>query len=283
MRENTDWRYGRMDLFMMALLRVCAIAATTCLASSAGAETISLYAAGSLRPAVEALTREAGLADDIELKPTFGPAGALRQRIEAGEGADLFLSADMDAPRKLADEGRAILPAIAFAGNRMCLAARRSAGVTKDNFVDRLLAEDLRLVTSAPMVDPGGDYAVATFDRVDAMRPGAGALLRAKAQHLMGSPSAPPIPGKSAAASLFLNNLTDMAILYCSGAPALEREAPDVASLAFPPELEVHPVSGMAVLSAKPGALRLALFLLSEKGQAIIQRAGLLPLREIAR
>jgi hypothetical protein len=33
----------------------------------------------------------------------------------------------------------------------------------------------------------------------------------------------------------------------------------------------------MAVLSAKPEALRVALFLLSERGQAIVKDAGLIP------
>jgi hypothetical protein len=45
----------------------------------------------------------------------------------------------------------------------------------------------------------------------------------------------------------------------------------------FPPALDPDPVYGMAVLSAKPEALRVALFLLSERGQAIVKDAGLIP------
>ena len=40
------------------------------------------------------------------------------------------------------------------------------------------------------------------------------------------------------------------------------------------------PVSGLAVLSDKPVALHLALFLLSEKGQAVIAHVGLAPTTE---
>jgi hypothetical protein len=69
-----------------------------------------------------------------------------------------------------------------------------------------------------------------------------------------------------------------MAITYCSGVRTLEKDAPELASLPVPPALDPHPVNGAAVLSAKPGALRLMLYLLSEKGQAIIAREGLLPL-----
>jgi molybdate transport system substrate-binding protein len=250
----------------------------------ARAETISLYSAGSLRHAVAALVKEAGLPADVEVKSTFGGSGSLRQRIESGESPDLFLSADMTAPRTLADAGRAIAPAIAFARNAMCLIARRSAGVTPDNLADRLLAKELRLVASTPVQDPAGDYAIAIFDRIDSIHPGAGAVLRAKAQHLAGAQNpVPPVPGHGAAASLFINNQTDLMIAYCSGAAAIEKEAPDVTSIAFPSSLDVHPIDGMAILSMNPNALRLALFILSEKGQAILKEAGLAPILETAR
>ncbi len=50
----------------------------------------------------------------------------------------------------------------------------------------------------------------------------------------------------------------------------------------MPATLDPHPVSGIAVLSDKPAALELALYLLSEKGQALIAKNGLLPLLEPA-
>jgi molybdate transport system substrate-binding protein len=42
--------------------------------------------------------------------------------------------------------------------------------------------------------------------------------------------------------------------------------------------VEVGPIYGLAILSDRPGANRLALFMLSEKGQAILAKGGLLPL-----
>jgi hypothetical protein len=53
----------------------------------------------------------------------FGRPGLLRQRLEAAESADLFVSADLAQPERLADEGR-VLPAVSFARNRMCVASR---------------------------------------------------------------------------------------------------------------------------------------------------------------
>ena len=48
-------------------------------------------------------------------------------------------------------------------------------------------------------------------------------------------------------------------------------------SLPFPDTLEAGPVYGLAVLTDRPEAARLALFMVSERGQAILEKAGLLP------
>jgi molybdate transport system substrate-binding protein len=260
-------------LFVATTLAISAsgMAVPACMAT----ETIEIYAAGSLRATVESLAKKAGPVLDIDVKPTFYSSGTLRQRIENGESPDLFLSADMDSPRKLADKGRTIVPAIAFARNRMCLVTKRSAGVTPENLVDRMLVKGNRIRASAPIEDPAGDYAVTIFDRIDVQHPGAGKMLRDAAQSLREALSATP---RASAASLFQSNQIDMAISYCSGASAIEKEAPDLTTIAFPPELEPQPVDGIAVLSNKPGALRLALYLLSEKGQAIVSQEGLLPI-----
>ena len=53
-------------------------------------------------------------------------------------------------------------------------------------------------------------------------------------------------------------------------------------SLVVPPELDPHPLYGIAILSTRPEVMRLALFLLSETGQAIITKQGLVPVVESA-
>jgi molybdate transport system substrate-binding protein len=243
----------------------------------AKAETVDVYSAGSLRAVVAALAAEAAPMG-IEVRATFDGAGALRARIEKGERPDLFLSADMASPRTLASTGRTVVPGVPFARNRMCLVAPRSVGLTSANLVDTLLAKDIRLKTSTPMADPAGDYAMAMFDRIDAGRPGAGAILRAKAAREMAVSSAPPAPGQSPVAALFLAHQIDVAVTYCSAAPDLQKAVPGLASLAVPADLDPHPVYGLAVLTAKPAAMRVALLLLSETGQNIVSRSGLLPI-----
>jgi molybdate transport system substrate-binding protein len=266
-------------LRIVALLAAALLGAAPAGKGARAAETVEIYSAGSLRTAVEALVKRA--APDLDIKATFGGSGILRERIEGGEHPDLFLSADMGSPRKLAQAGHTVVPVVAFARNRMCLAARGSAGVTAANLVDRMLAADLRLRTSTPIKDPAGDYAMAIFDRIDAARPGAGRILREKAQRMLDAAKAlPPVSGLGGVASLFREDRIDLMVTYCSAASPLQEQVPDLAVLPFPPELEPGPVYGMAILSTKPAAWRVALLLLSDDGQAMLKRAGLLPLLE---
>ena len=68
-----------------------------------------------------------------------------------------------------------------------------------------------------------------------------------------------------------------MSITYCSASAGLEKEIPDLVSVEVPPALDPHPMYGLAVLSDRPEVLRLAVLLLSEQGQALVARNGLLP------
>jgi molybdate transport system substrate-binding protein len=264
---------------LLPALGLLALAAT---GSAAEPEPVQIFAAGSLRGVVTELAAEAGPALGVAVQPSFGGSGAMRERIEKGEPADLLMSADLGSPRKLESQGRTTVPVIAFARNRMCIVSRRSAGVTAANLIDRMLADGVRLKTSTPIADPSGDYAWSIFRKVEAVRPGSQAILERKAQASMSVVAKPATATQSAAAALFAANAIDMSITYCSGSAALEKEMPELASLLIPPELDPHPVYGVAVLSAKPQVLRLALFLLSEKGQAMIAKAGLVPLTDPA-
>jgi ABC-type molybdate transport system substrate-binding protein len=265
----------------MRSLRIFAACIALALGVSNGqaraADPIRIYAAGSLGAVMPKLIAASGLPEGAVAPPVFGPAGLLRQRLLSGETADLFASADLAQPQAVA----AVKPALAvpFARNRMCLLARQSSGVTADNMLDRILSPDLRLAASTPGADPGGDYARAVFAKADKLRPGAEQTLIAKTKLLLGGPtSMTPQPGHSAAATIFLTDSADTILYYCSGAEAAAKEVPGLVSLPVPDNLEVGPVYGLAVMSERPEAARLALFMLSETGQAILKAGGLLPI-----
>jgi ABC-type molybdate transport system substrate-binding protein len=259
-------------------LALATLAAYLAPALAAEPQTVEIFSAGSLRTAWGEIVTQAGSQLSIEVRPTFGGSGLLRERIEKGEKPDLFTSADLGSPRKLESEGRTVLPVVAMARNRMCIVARRALHITPDNLIERMLAKEVRIKTSTPIADPAGDYAWAIFDRIEAQRPGSSAILKSKAQALMGVQFPPPTPGQSPIVSLFASRQIDRSITYCSGVTTLEKDAPELASLPVPAQLDPHPVYGLAILSDKPAALRLALYLLSEKGQAIIAHAGLVPI-----
>ncbi len=269
---------------MKRLSHILPLCAALCAAHMVGAAEVDspaiveVFAAGSLRGVMGDLAAVAGPALHVELNASFGGSGLLRERIEKGERADLLLSADLGSPRALETRGLTVLPPTAFARNRMCVVSRRDAGLTAVNLIDRLLTPTLRLKTSTPVADPSGDYAWAIFERIDQLRPGTGSRLKDKASRVMNAVAAPAKPDQSPAAALFAAGQIDVSITYCSAAAGLERELPELTSLPVPPALDPHPVYGIAVLSSNPAALKLALFLLSEKGQALIARNGLLPL-----
>jgi ABC-type molybdate transport system substrate-binding protein len=240
---------------------------------------VEIFSAGSLRGVVADVSKDVAVFG-VETKPTFGGSGALRERIENGAAPDLFLSADVGSPQKLEARGRTVVPVVAFARNRMCVVSRRSAGVTGRNLIDHLLRKDVRVKTSTPIADPSGDYAWAIFDHIDSLRPGSGAALKQKAQTLMNATATPARADQSAAAALFAAQQIDMSITYCSASAGLEKELPELTSLAIPPELDPHPLYGMAVLSSNPAAMRLALYLLSQKGQAILLKNGFVPVTD---
>lgn len=247
-------------------------------AAAAEPPAVQIFAAGSLRGVVADLAAQAGPALGIRVNSSFGGSGSMRERIVKGEPADLLMSADLGSPEKLAAQARTVVPTIAFARNRMCIVSRRAAGVTAANLIDRLLDPKVRLKTSTPVVDPSGDYAWSIFKRIEALRPGVAGVLETKSQASMNRVATPATPAQSAAAALFATHAIDMLITYCSGTTALEKELPQLTSLEVPANLDPHPIYGVAVLSAKPEVMRLALYLLSEKGQAIIARQGLVPL-----
>ncbi len=237
----------------------------------ADAPPLRVWVAGSLAAVMPALIKGAGLDPGTVAPPVFGPAGGLAARLVAGATlpggahADLFASADQAQAQAVARAtGALVFP---FARNRMCLLAPAALGITPANMLDRVLVPGFRLATSTPGNDPSGDYALAAFARADAVRPGAGATLRAKAVHLRGGPKRDPV------AAIFAAGSADGVLSYCSRVPTA-----GLAATPLPSALEPGPVYAMAVDPQAAAAERLAVFIVSAGGQAILRAGGLLPL-----
>jgi ABC-type molybdate transport system substrate-binding protein len=242
------------------------------------AQPLQVYAAGSLTAAFTDMVKAFPADEGKVAKPIFGPSGVLRERIERGDHVDLFASADMQQPRALA-HSRSGATAVMFTRNRLCALGRASLGLTPDNLLDRLLDPSVRLATSTPGADPGGDYAWAVFARAEAVHPGAQAILQHKAMQLVGGPdSTPLVPGRGAVQGIFLADRADVMLGYCSSSGPVMQEINELVNVPLPASLTVGPAYGLIVLTDHPLAARFALFVLSEPGQTILRQHGFDPI-----
>ena len=232
-------------------------------------DAVKVFAAGSLRDAFHAIAAEAG--GKIEF--TFGPAGVLRERIAHGDAADLFASANMEHPLALAAAGKAG-PVTRFTRNAICAIALPGTGLTPGNLIARMLDPNVKLAIFTPGADPAGDYALRVFDRADAVQKGAGATLRAKAKPLLGGREAPKVPaGQSPIAYRLRAGDADLFLGYCTIGTGPGGKEPETVKL--PAAIAVAADYGLTVLHER--AAKLAAFILSEKGQAILARFGFAP------
>lgn len=165
------------------------------------AETVHLYAAGSLKAVMADIAREfESKSGAVKVETVLGPSGILRERIEKGEAAHVFASADTGHPKRLGDQGRTAGPLIVFARNELCALARGGLAVTADTLLERMLDPAIKLGTSTPKADPSGDYAFALFGKAEAVKTRAKATLEAKALTLTGGP--PPSARRPAGISM---------------------------------------------------------------------------------
>jgi molybdate transport system substrate-binding protein len=236
---------------------------------------VRVLAAGSLRTAIGREAAAFELKFGVRVDSAFGPSGVLRERIEKGETADLFASADMGNPRALAQAGKAG-PVVLFARNRLCAFVRPGLSTTSDTLLATLLDPHVKLGTSTPKADPAGDYTWSMFAKADAVRPGSRTLLETKALQLIGGPtSAVPPAGTDVFAWHLREGRADIFIGYCSATASFTKDLPGGTVVNMPSELATGADYGLTVLPTKnQNAAALALFILSEDGQNILRQNG---------
>ena len=152
------------------------------------ADTVQLYAAGSLRGALTDVAKafEAKTGDKVVAK--FGASGLLKDEIAGGAAAQVFASANVEHPQALHDANKSG-PVVRFARNQMCALANPLLKVDGENLLVRMLDPLVKLGISTPKADPSGDYAIEIFRKAEAIKPGARAELEKKARQLTGSPA----------------------------------------------------------------------------------------------
>lgn len=264
-----------MRIKMTAAMTAGLLAACASPSAPVSPEPIPVVAAGSLREALTAIARDHEAHTGQKLALSFAASGLLRERIEKGEAVQVFASADMGHPQKLADVGNWSQPRV-FVRNQLCALTQANLNLTSDRLLDALLDPSFRLGTSTPKADPAGDYAWALFRRAEALRPGAYALLDRKALQLTGGPNSPKAPaGRGTYAWVMDQGQADIFITYCTNAVAAQEEVRRLKIVAIPPNLQVFADYGLTVRrGAHPAAQAFADTLLTPKAQAVFVRYG---------
>jgi molybdate transport system substrate-binding protein len=258
-----------LSVLIVAMLPASSIAADT--------SVVRLHAAGSLRAAMTDIAKSYSETYGTRVEPVYGGSGALQERLSKGEAGDVFASADMGNPQTLTDAGKAG-PTVLFARNHLCALLRPGLKATPVTLLATMLDPTIKIGTSTPKNDPGGDYAWAVFQKADLERPGSRATLEAKAIKIGNVPGSLAVPttATNAVVWLFQEKRADIFLSYCTGTAAATKESPGITVLPLPPALSVEAHYGLTVLSGanKDQAGQFALYILSPAGQKILAQHG---------
>jgi ABC-type molybdate transport system substrate-binding protein len=260
-------RVGALILLMYAMTE-----------SATAAETITVYAAGSLKSALNDLAESYESATSNTVSARYGASGLLKDEISKGAKADVFASANMEHPQALHSQNKSG-PVVRFARNTLCALVKSGLKVDSSNLVEYMLDPGVKLGTSTPKADPSGDYAFEVFRKADAIRPGAQAVLAKKALQLTGgADSQTPPPGRTVYGWHVVEGRADIFLTYCTNALAAQKENPGQQIVNLPDNLAVGADYGLTVLnSSSPVAKQFANFIMSPEGQAILMKHGFTP------
>jgi molybdate transport system substrate-binding protein len=260
---------------MRAALVALAVLAMT---GPAAAETVQLFAAGSLKEALTEVAKAYETQSGNKVIAKFGPSGVLKTEIAGGAKADVFASANMEHPQALNDDGTGG-PVVRFARNKMCALVKPGLDVTADTLLTRMLDPKIKLGTSTPRSDPSGDYAVEVFTKTEALRAGSQAVLEKKALKLVGAKdSAVPPGGRAVYGWHVAEGRADIFLTYCTNVLTAQKQYPGQQLVELPDTLAVGADYGLTVIEgAPPAAQDFVEFILAPEGQKILAAHGFTP------
>lgn len=213
------------------------------------AQAPRIFAAGSLRLALNELVENYAKAKGTSFTVLYGPSGKLREKIEQGDVPTLFASAAIGHVQALEDQG-VLRSNVQFTRNSMCVMARPGFELDQARLIDILLDPAVKLGTSTPKADPSDDYTWEVFRKIDKLRAGAFDKLDGKALKLVGK-DVNPRDTKLPYADLFIAGKADVMISYCTNAAAAAKAQSGVTWVSFPEDLDVP---GLYAIGAAIGA-----------------------------
>ncbi len=125
---------------------------------SAKSQTLRIAVAANAQFVIKALTADFKTRTGLKTEVIIGSSGKLAAQIKNGAPFDFFLSADMDLPARLYDEGFAITPAKAYALGNLIVC---SGAVDLKNWQKMVQSTRVRKIAIAnPELAPYGEAAV---------------------------------------------------------------------------------------------------------------------------
>jgi molybdate transport system substrate-binding protein len=140
-------------------------------AAQAGAPAVTVFAAASLKNALDAAAAAFKAKTGIGLKISYAGSMALAKQIEAGAPAEIFFSADEASMNYLSEKGLIKADTRAdLLGNALVVAAPRAAKLEKLAFTKEAFASAIgsgKITTGDPASVPVGKYAKAALEKLD--------------------------------------------------------------------------------------------------------------------
>ena len=238
------------------------------IASSAHAQdTLLVFAAASLKEALDAVNSAWALQGGAKAVPSYAASSALAKQIENGAPAQVFISADLDW-MDYAERKGLILPATRgnLLGNTLVLIAPASskvqAAITPGFPLAALLGPSGRLALGDPQHVPAGKYARAALKKLGVWDSVAGRIAAAESVR--------------AALTFVAREEAPLGIVYQTDARAegRVRVVADFGMGLHPPV--IYPAA--LLKDAKPPAAAYLAFLSSPQARALFQRYGFTPL-----
>jgi molybdate transport system substrate-binding protein len=248
---------------LIAAAASIAVALTGASRATAQERTVTVFAAASLKNAVDDINAAVAAKTGIKVVASYAASSALMKQIEQGAPADVFASADLDwmdyavGKKLVQDDTR-----LNLLGNKLVLIAPKNSNIGNvaigPNFDLASLAGDGRIVTGDVRFVPAGKYAKAALEKL-----GSWAAAEKKFAYAENVRAALILVARGEAA---------LGIVYATDA----KVEPNVKVLGtFPPDSHppiVYPVALTA--TAKPQAAQYLAFLRSREAKTTFESYG---------
>lgn len=248
---------------MFLRLLVCGLAVAALMRPAAAQETVTVFAAASLKNALDEVNAAFNTRAPVKIVVSYAASSALMKQIEQGAPADVFISADLEwmdygsQKKLLKDDTR-----VNLLGNKLVLIAPKDSKLGDvtigPGFDLARLAGDGRIATGDVRAVPAGRYAKAALDKLGAWN--------------AAEPKMAMAENVRAALALVGRGEAPLGIVYETDA----KVEPNVKIVGVFPDTSHPSITYLVALTAtaKPAAASYLSFLRSQAAKAIFEKYG---------